>query len=88
MAVVEVVMVPLGTGTPSLSKYVAGVEKVLDRYGKLKHTLTPMSTIIEGDLDISSRGQVLTFNISILLFPPLQSSETAATPEDGRFAKC
>lgn len=51
MAVVEVVVVPLGTASPSLSGYVAGVEKVLDRYGELKHTLTPMSTVVEGDLD-------------------------------------
>jgi uncharacterized protein (TIGR00106 family) len=51
MAVVEVVVVPLGTATTSLSRYVAGVEKVLDGYGDLKHTLTPMSTVIEGDLD-------------------------------------
>lgn len=51
MAVVEVVVVPLGTGTPSLSKYVANVEKVLDNYKELKHILTPMSTVVEGDLD-------------------------------------
>jgi uncharacterized protein (TIGR00106 family) len=51
MAVVEVVVVPLGTKTPSLSKYVAKVEKVLDKYQTLKHTLTPMSTVVEGDLD-------------------------------------
>ncbi len=51
MAVVEVTVVPLGTGTPSLSSYVAACEKVLDRYEDLKHTLTPMSTVIEGELD-------------------------------------
>ena len=51
MAIVEVVVVPLGTATPSLSKYVANVEKVLDSFKDLKHTLTPMSTVIEGDLD-------------------------------------
>ncbi len=51
MAVVEVTVVPLGTGTPSLSSYVAECEKVLDRYEDLKHTLTPMSTVIEGELD-------------------------------------
>ena len=51
MAVVEVVVVPLGTGTPSLSRYVANVEKVLDNYKELKHILTPMSTVVEGDLD-------------------------------------
>ncbi len=51
MAVVEVTVVPLGTGTPSLSSYVAECEKVLDRYEDLKHILTPMSTVIEGELD-------------------------------------
>jgi uncharacterized protein (TIGR00106 family) len=50
MAVVFVSIAPLGTGTPSLSKYVAGVEQVLRASG-LKHQLTAMGTIIEGDLD-------------------------------------
>ena len=50
MAVVFVTIAPLGTGTPSLSKYVAGVEKIL-RATTLKHQLTAMGTIIEGDLD-------------------------------------
>jgi uncharacterized protein (TIGR00106 family) len=50
MAVVFVTIAPLGTGTPSLSKYVAGVERIL-RATKLKHQLTAMGTIIEGDLD-------------------------------------
>ena len=50
MAVVFVSVTPLGTGTPSLSKYVSGVEQVLRSSG-LKHELTAMGTIIEGDLD-------------------------------------
>ena len=50
MAVVFVTIAPLGTGTPSLSRYVAGVEKIL-RATSLKHQLTAMGTIIEGDLD-------------------------------------
>jgi uncharacterized protein (TIGR00106 family) len=50
MAVVFVTIAPLGTATPSISKYVAGVEKIL-RATKLKHQLTAMGTIIEGDLD-------------------------------------
>ncbi|MCP5103562.1 MAG: MTH1187 family thiamine-binding protein [bacterium] len=49
--VVQVTVVPLGTGTPSLSAYVAGVEKVLAGYTNIKTMLTPMSTILEGDLD-------------------------------------
>ncbi|HEX9308750.1 MAG TPA: MTH1187 family thiamine-binding protein [Anaeromyxobacter sp.] len=50
MAVVFVTIAPLGTGTSSLSRYVAGVEKIL-RATKLKHELTAMGTIIEGNLD-------------------------------------
>lgn len=50
MAVVFVTVVPLGTATPSVSHYVAGVERVLRESG-LKHELTGMGTIIEGDLD-------------------------------------
>ena len=50
MAVVFVTIAPLGTATPSLSRYVAGVERVLDASG-LKHELTAMGTIIEGELD-------------------------------------
>jgi uncharacterized protein (TIGR00106 family) len=50
MAVVFVTIAPLGTATPSLSSYVAGVERVLRESG-LTHQLTAMGTIIEGDLD-------------------------------------
>jgi len=50
MAVVFLSITPLGTGTPSVSRYVAGVEKILRGTG-LKHQLTAMGTIIEGDLD-------------------------------------
>jgi uncharacterized protein (TIGR00106 family) len=50
MAVVFVTISPLGTGTPSVSRYVAGVEKILRGTG-LVNQLTAMGTIIEGDLD-------------------------------------
>ena len=50
MTVVFLSITPLGTGTPSVSKYVAGVERIL-RETKLVHQLTAMGTIIEGDLD-------------------------------------
>jgi uncharacterized protein (TIGR00106 family) len=52
MAIVEVTIVPLGTGSPSVSRYVAEVHKVLEQASEpVKFQLTPMSTIIEGDLD-------------------------------------
>ena len=50
MSVVFVTIAPLGTATPSLSRYVAGVERILRRSG-LVHQLTAMGTIVEGDLD-------------------------------------
>jgi uncharacterized protein (TIGR00106 family) len=50
MAVVFLTITPIGTGTPSVSRYVAGVERILRASG-LKNQLTAMGTIIEGDLD-------------------------------------
>jgi uncharacterized protein (TIGR00106 family) len=49
--IVEVTIVPLGTATPSLSPYVAEVEKVLAKHTRIKTMLTPMATILEGNLD-------------------------------------
>lgn len=52
MAIVELTIVPLGTGTPSVSSYVAKVHKVLEEASEsIQFQMTPMSTIIEGDLD-------------------------------------
>lgn len=51
MAIVQVTIVPLGTGSTSVSQYVADCHKVLEKYDNLKHQLTPMSTCIEGPLD-------------------------------------
>ena len=51
MAIVEVTVAPLGTGTSSISFYVAACHKVLEEAVDLQYQLTPMGTIIEGDLD-------------------------------------
>jgi uncharacterized protein (TIGR00106 family) len=50
MAIVQVTIVPLGTQTTSLSQYVANCHEVLEASG-LTYQLTPMNTVIEGDLD-------------------------------------
>lgn len=50
MAVVELSITPLGTGTPSVSRFVAESVRVVRESG-LRYQLTPMGTIIEGDLD-------------------------------------
>ncbi|MFC5700131.1 MTH1187 family thiamine-binding protein [Cohnella faecalis] len=56
MAIVQVTVVPIGTGTTSLSGYVAALQQVLDQTKESIHyELTPMSTIIEGDLDVLLR---------------------------------
>jgi uncharacterized protein (TIGR00106 family) len=51
MAIVEVTVVPLGTKTPSVSRYVAHAVRVLDQEKDIKYKMTAMGTIIEGDLD-------------------------------------
>ena len=51
MAIVEVTVVPLGTEDTSLSEYVADCQQVLAEDEEIEYQLTPMGTIIEGDLD-------------------------------------
>lgn len=50
MAVVEISVAPLGTSTPSVSTYVAECVKIVEGSG-LTYQLTPMGTVIEGDID-------------------------------------
>ena len=50
MTVAEVSITPLGTATPSVSEFVAGCIRLVKASG-LHYQLTPMGTVIEGDLD-------------------------------------
>ena len=50
MVIAEITVVPLGTGTPSLSRFVAEAVKALEDSG-IKYTLTPMGTVLEGSLE-------------------------------------
>jgi uncharacterized protein (TIGR00106 family) len=53
VAIVDVTVIPIGTETPSVSSYVAEIQKILERYqekGVIHFQLTPMSTLIEGEL--------------------------------------
>jgi uncharacterized protein (TIGR00106 family) len=50
MAILEISVMPLGTGTPSLSRFVAGAVKVLQAEEGVKYEMTSMGTNIEGDL--------------------------------------
>ncbi|NPV72799.1 MAG: MTH1187 family thiamine-binding protein [Pelotomaculum sp.] len=51
MAVVEISIVPVGTQSSSLSEYVADCVAVLREAEGVTYQLTPMGTIIEGELD-------------------------------------
>ncbi|MGB9590116.1 MAG: MTH1187 family thiamine-binding protein, partial [Candidatus Hydrothermia bacterium] len=50
MPLMEISVVPIGTGSPSVSSYVAEVIKKLRERGT-KYHLGPMGTVVEGSLD-------------------------------------
>lgn len=55
MAIVDVTVIPIGTETPSVSSYVADIQKILKQYeekGVIQYQLTPMNTLIEGELPV------------------------------------
>ena len=52
MAVCSVTIVPVGTGSTSVSAYVARCHEILAEEEGVKYRLTPMATVIEGDLEI------------------------------------
>lgn len=51
MAIAEVTVIPIGTGSTSLSPFVAELQRVLEKQDGIVYTLTSMSTIIEGSLE-------------------------------------
>lgn len=55
MAIADVTIIPIGTETPSVSAYVADVQRILEGFqkeGKINYQLTPMNTLIEGELAV------------------------------------
>lgn len=51
MAIAEITVIPVGTGSTSLSGYVAGMQKALKSVEGITYELTAMGTIIEGPLE-------------------------------------
>ena len=51
MAMIELSVVPIGTGTASVSRYVAGALRILQDEPDIEYELTAMGTIIVGDLE-------------------------------------
>ena len=70
MAIIDISVVPVGTQTPSVSQYVAGAVRILQSEPGIKYELTPMNTIIEGDLDqllsLASRMHRSAFDAGVL----------------------
>jgi uncharacterized protein (TIGR00106 family) len=50
MALMEISVVPLGTGQPGVGEYVADIISYLKKQD-LPHTLTDMGTVLEGEID-------------------------------------
>ena len=50
MAIAEITVVPSGIG-PSVSDYVVRAIRVIEKHEGVRFRLTPMGTILEGDLD-------------------------------------
>jgi len=50
MAMMGISIVPVGTGSPSVSSYVAEAVKLLQKEPGVKYELTAMMTIVEGDV--------------------------------------
>lgn len=49
MAIMEISVVPVGTGSPSISDYVARAVKLLEVRRGLRYELTAMGTIVEAE---------------------------------------
>jgi len=49
MAMIEISVLPVGTQTPSVSRFVAGAVKILRDEPDIRYELTAMGTIIEGE---------------------------------------
>jgi uncharacterized protein (TIGR00106 family) len=53
MAIIDVAIIPIGTEGSSVSLFVASIQKILKKHeekGDIQFQLTPMSTLIEGEL--------------------------------------
>jgi len=51
MAIIDISVVPVGTQSPSVSQYVAEAVRIVRNEPDIKYQLTPMNTVIEGDLE-------------------------------------
>ncbi len=66
MAVMEISVIPIGTGTTSISTFIAEAVKIIQEEKDLKYQTTAMCTVVEGDmkklLNVASRIHEATMN--------------------------
>ncbi|OPA76913.1 hypothetical protein BVG16_17345 [Paenibacillus selenitireducens] len=51
MAIAELTVIPIGTGSTSLSSYVADMQRAIAQIEGITYEMTAMGTIIEGPMD-------------------------------------
>ena len=50
MVIAEISVIPIGTETPSVSKYVVKAIEILKQQPRVNYQLTAMGTLLEGEL--------------------------------------
>jgi len=73
MAMMEISVVPVGTASPSISDYVAGVVRVIQQSG-LPYELGPMGTVVVG-----APRQLLELALQVHEYPFSQGAVRVAT---------
>lgn len=73
MAVAEISVIPIGTGSPSISKDVAGAVSVLRSEEKLKYELTSMGTN-RGWLESTGRDLGMSLNLCSFSLNPSRAA--------------
>ena len=61
MAIIDVVVIPVGTEGPSVSKYIAEIQTKLEAFkkqGKIDYQLTPMNTVSYTHLTLPMNREV------------------------------
>lgn len=93
MAIAQVTVVPLGTGTTSVSRYVAKVAAWLEEQ-RIPYQLTPMGTVLEGEaadlLAIVARMHEQPFQagaVRVMTLVNLDDRRDKSATADGKVAK-
>ena len=73
MALMQITIIPMGTATPSVGQYVAGVAQMLREKG-VEHEVNDMGTVIQGEAD-----ELLALAREIHAYPFSQGAQRVVT---------